>query len=199
MTGDLCAGDMHGVQWWERWYAAGGDSGPGSRGAAAQWKADAVNAFVLRHQIKTLFEMGCGDGGQAALLSVPSYVGYDPSATAVRRARERVQTDQFNQFRWFTDRPNMGPRVDWNQRAELGLSMDVLYHLFDDQEREDYIATLFAVATRFVLIYTTRDSSHDYPGHVWHRPPPGGWTGRIEPPDPTNNCSFFVYDLARAA
>lgn len=173
---------MHGVQWWERWYAAGGDSGPGSRGAAAQWKANVVNDFVRTNRVRSVFELGCGDGGQLALLQVPQYTGFDPSKTAVERARARFSCHQF------VSEPT-------GQRADLALSMDVLYHIFDDAERDSYLTTLFASAERFVLIYTTRDSSHDYAGHVWHRSPPDGWAERIDSPYPVTNCSFYVYRI----
>lgn len=175
---------MNGVEFWEKWYAAGGDSGPGSRGESAYWKADVVDEFVLNHAIQTVFELGCGDGGQAALLDVPVYIGYDPSSTALARAAAKLE-----------DHAHFFVRQPVGQLADLALSMDVLYHLFDDSERESYLSTLFQSATRFVLIYTTRDSSHDYPGHVWHRPPPDGWTERIDNPDPASNCSFYVYPV----
>lgn len=174
---------MNGAAFWDDWYAAGGDSGPGSRGEAARFKADTVNDFVHRHGIRSVFESGCGDGGQLALLNVPAYTGYDVSNTALARAQQRFRDDPTKVF---------VSQYEF-QRADLALSMDVLYHLFDDAERAKHLATLFTAGDRFVMIYTTRDDSHDMPGHVWHRPPPDGWTARIDSPDPLNNCSFFVY------
>lgn len=176
---------MNGVAWWEAWYAAGGDSGPGSRGEQAQWKADTINEFIQQNDIRSVFDLGCGDGEQIALIEVPIYMGFEPSRTARDRAISRFRYDRSRAF----------PSNPAGLRAQLALSMDVLYHLFDDIERAAYLDTLFAAGKRFVLIYTTRDSSHDYAGHVWHRSPPAGWTEQIDSPDPTSNCSFFVYRL----
>lgn len=175
--------NMNGVAWWETWYAAGGDAGPGSRDEQAQWKADFVNRFVQEHQIISLFDYGCGSGEQACLLRVSQYVGYEPSPTARNRAKARCLNDPTRTF--------SGTPI--GHTAELALSMDVLYHLLADWEHDSYLKNLFASATRYVLIYTTRDSSHDFPDHIRHRPPPADWTEQIDSPDPTSNCSFFVY------
>ena len=48
-------------------YASGGSSGPGSYGRLAAGKADFLNRFVEDHQIKTVLEIGCGDGNQLSL------------------------------------------------------------------------------------------------------------------------------------
>ena len=37
------------ARYWERWYASGGSSGPGSFGQLAGFKAEVVNAFVESH------------------------------------------------------------------------------------------------------------------------------------------------------
>ena len=63
--------------YWEQHYRSGGDSGPGSRGVLAQYKAEFVNAFVERHDIESVAELGCGDGSQLALARYPAYVGLD--------------------------------------------------------------------------------------------------------------------------
>src|SRR5262245_56796501 len=114
----------HGPAFWERWYLFGGDSGPGSRGAAAAFKAEYVNRFVTTRGIASVLELGHGDGGQLGLARYPEYVGYDPSLTARERCRSRFFGDTTKRF---VDVPD-------GQVADLTLSMDVLYHLLDDGE-----------------------------------------------------------------
>jgi len=171
------------VAWWEHRYAKGGDSGPGSTGDMGRFKADTVNEFVAKHQIDSVFDVGCGDGEQVALLNVPCYVGYDPSSSALARAAKRLASDPTKAF---TPQPH-------GYKAELALSMDVLYHLENEAERKEFLDILFALATRFVMIYTTRDNSHDGHHHIWHSSPPDGWIEKID--SPFVHCSFFVYAI----
>jgi hypothetical protein len=41
------------------------------------------------------------------------------------------------------------------ERAELSVSLDVIYHLVEDDVYHDYLCRLFDAADRFVLIYST--------------------------------------------
>lgn len=52
------------AQYWERNYACGGTSGPGSYGTLAEGKAASLNAFVHEHAVGSVIEFGCGDGHQ---------------------------------------------------------------------------------------------------------------------------------------
>lgn len=49
--------------YWEKRYERGGTSGPGSCGRLAQFKAEVVNRFVAEHDVQSVVEFGCGDGG----------------------------------------------------------------------------------------------------------------------------------------
>ena len=69
--------------YWERRYARGGDSGAGSYGRLAIFKAEFVNSFVRDHGIRSVIEFGCGDGNQLSLAEYPSYFGLDVSRSAV--------------------------------------------------------------------------------------------------------------------
>ena len=57
------------------------------------------------------------------------------------------------------------------QSAECALSLDVIYHLIEDDIYVSYMKRLFASATRFVVIYAW-NVDQDSPisgGHVRHR------------------------------
>jgi hypothetical protein len=151
------------ADYWERRYATGGTSGAGSSGEFAAFKAEVVNAFVAEHDVRSVIEFGCGDGDQLALGCYPSYVGLDVSASVVERCRRRFRADATKSF-LMTDAYD-------GRTADLALSLDVLYHLVEDDVFEEYLHTLFGAAERFVVIYATdRDEPLGPPApHVRYR------------------------------
>ncbi|MFO7595959.1 MAG: glycosyltransferase [Desulfocurvibacter africanus] len=150
--------------YWQARYHAGRTSGAGSYGRLAAFKADTLNAFVAEHGIRSVVELGCGDGSQLALAEYPDYTGLDIAPAAVEQCRQRFADDPSKRFLAYDPqafRPDSGPR------AELALSLDVIYHLVEDALFEAYMDHLFGMATRFVAIYS---SDRDEPGapHVRH-------------------------------
>ena len=152
--------------YWEQRYRAGGSSGAGSYGPLAQFKAEILNDFVASNGVVSVIELGCGDGAQLSLAEYPSYVGIDISEAAIDLCRQKFVDDTAKAF--FV----LGH--DELPRAELGLSLDVIYHLVEDSVFEDHIARLFTSASRFVILYTSDTTSHVYdypvPPHIRHRP-----------------------------
>lgn len=101
--------------YWEERYAEGGNSGVGSYGFLAEFKAEILNAFVAAHGVRTVIEFGCGDGNQLRLARYPVYVGYDVSRTAITHCRKMFKSDDQKSFRL------MG---EYNgERADLTLSL----------------------------------------------------------------------------
>ena len=149
-------------RYWERRYRLGGDSGHGSEGAAARYKAAVLNAFVEEHGIGSVIEFGCGDGRQLQLARYPGYVGVDVSRAAVGRCatlfagepgRTFVHLDEYD-----------------GQRAQLSLSLDVLFHLVEDEVYVPYLDRLFAAGLEYVVVYsTTTEHPPRSLRHVRHR------------------------------
>ena len=151
--------------YWQKRYRLGGDSGAGSRGAAAVYKADVLNDFVERHAVTDVIEFGCGDGQQLALAHYPAYVGLDVSRHAVELCRERFAGDPSKRFAVLDEYGG--------ETADLALSLDVLFHLVEDEVYTDYLERLFGAARRFVVIYSTSVEADDAAAtlrHVRHRP-----------------------------
>ena len=73
--------------YWESRYAQGGNSGAGSYGRLAEFKAEIINQVVLEHEIKTVVDWGVGDGNQLAMLNFSEYLGVDVSRTIWLRLR----------------------------------------------------------------------------------------------------------------
>lgn len=50
--------------YWEARYTSGADSGVGSYGAFAEFKAEILNNFVAQNRVASVIEFGCGDGNR---------------------------------------------------------------------------------------------------------------------------------------
>lgn len=159
---------------WDTHYADGGNSGTGSYGRLAQFKADVLNRLIVRHGINSAIELGCGDGNQVSLIRYPSYLGLDTSPTAIDLCRERFASDPTKRFRSYRS----GDAI--RERAELAVSLDVVYHLLEDTVYEQYMLDLFSVATRFVAIYSSDSEGEAEWPEVRHRRF-SKWVARHEP------------------
>lgn len=191
------------ADYWERRYRRGGNSGAGSYNQLAQFKADFLNDFVARNEVRTVIEFGSGDGAQLKLADYPSYVGVDVSRTAVAAARRLFADDPTKAILHSSDAPR-----DLN--ADLSLSLDVIYHLVEDAVFETYMRDLFDAGSRFVIIYSSNVDEPDSNPHVRHRRFTD-WVDRARPdfmlserirnpfpfdasdPDNTSFADFYVF------
>jgi SAM-dependent methyltransferase len=154
-------------RYWEHRYAHGGTSGAGSHGAAAQWKAAVVNRWVAELGVTSVVDLGCGDGNQLALADYPRYLGLDRSATAIRRCVARFRDDPTKSFvRYEPD--ELADPAGW-LRGDLALSMEVIFHLVEDDVFEDYMRRLFASAERYVLICSNDAAGGNVAPHMRYR------------------------------
>jgi SAM-dependent methyltransferase len=174
--------------YWEQRYAGGGDSGAGSYGAQAQWKADVVNGWVESLGVGSVVDLGCGDGNQLSLARYPRYLGLDVSATAIQRCAERFASDPTKSFLAY-DPAAFQDSAGW-LRADLALSMEVLFHLVERDVFEAYLVLLFGAAERYVVV-CARDAELRGGPHERYRPftpwvaeqaPEWELVERVEPP-----------------
>jgi SAM-dependent methyltransferase len=154
------------ASYWEQRYATGGTSGEGSYGALAEFKAEVLNGFVAENAIGSVLEFGCGDGNQLSLASYPRYLGLDVAASAIDLCTARFAGDATKSFLWYDPQRlvNNGAIT-----AELALSLDVIYHLVEDDVFDRHMRQLFGAATRFVGIYASDIDQGDHTAHVRHR------------------------------
>lgn len=197
------------AQYWEQRYRAGQTSGTGSYGRLARFKAEFLNAFVAKHDIRSVIEFGSGDGAQLELAEYLSYLGVDVSETAVRECREK-----------FAARANYSfctlDQFDLSTKADLTLSLDVIYHLVEDRVFEDYMRRLFDSSAGFVIVYSSNSEDPVAARHVRRRRFTD-WVERNRPdfslletvpnkypfdpadPDNTSRADFFVYQAVGSA
>ena len=150
-------------QYWNERYQQGATSGTGSYGRLAAFKAEVINSLVREYGLKTVIESGCGDGNQLELAEYPSYLGLDVSPVAVARCSERFKGDDTKAFKLVGDYAG--------ETAELALSLDVIFHLVEDDVFDGYMRALFGAATRYVVIYSSNFEAKPgtLPPHVRHR------------------------------
>ncbi len=147
------------TRYWKIRYKKGGDSGAGSYGRMAQFKADVINELVEKNNIKTIVELGCGDGSQLTHARYPSYVGYDISPVVVEKCRNIFSNDQSKTF------TNHVPQ----QTFDLSMSIDVIYHLTEDKIFDRYMTDLFNLSQHYILIFSTNYTIKSFAKHLKHR------------------------------
>lgn len=140
------------LAYWRNRYAKGQNSGSGSYGQVAQFKAQVLNSFIKEHGISRCIEFGSGDGNQLGLLDIPSYLGFDVAPDAVELCIEKYRDDASKSFvlydpKYFVNNSFIG--------AELTLSMDVILHLIEEEIYSEYMSALFGASSKFVAIFTT--------------------------------------------
>ncbi len=150
-------------QYWEDRYYLNGNSGDGSYGRLARFKADVVNAFVKEQNIKSIIELGCGDGAQLALMDYPSYIGVDVSKTILKSCKSQYSSDMTKRFVLLEDLQTTNPI------CEMSLSLDVIYHLVEDEVYNDHMHSLFSSALRWVIVYSSNMEAPTEVAHVKHR------------------------------
>lgn len=134
-------------QYWDDRYRLGGNSGAGSYGCLALFKAEFLNEFVTTHKVNSVVEYGCGDGAQLTLANYSSYTGFDVSPRAIEICRNKFLEKINYEFFVTTERSNKEGSFD------LAISLDVIYHLVENDVYELYMHRLFSASSRYVIIY----------------------------------------------
>lgn len=198
---------VNSYQYWDDRYKSGGSSGSGSYGRLSQFKAKVLNDFVKQKHIFSVIEWGCGDGNQLMLAVYPKYLGLDVSPTAINMCEEKFKTKDNYQFRL----------VDqyFGERSDLAVSLDVIYHLIEDDVFDAYMEKLFYSSTKYVIIYSYNFIKHYESPHevgrefmVWVQENAPQWKliekikneFPYDPNDPSNTSQsdFYIFECAGA-
>lgn len=192
------------ANYWETRYSSGGDSGDGSYGALAQFKAEVMNDLVQEMSIGSAIEFGCGDGNQLSLIDYPGYVGLDVSRSILSRCIRRFSGDESKSF--FLYDSSAFHDATGILKAELAVSLDVIYHIVADDVFNLYMTHLCGAASRYLVVYSTNVDAVESV-HIHHRAF-GEWIAMHRPefqlyrvidnPNPglgvqQSNASFFIY------
>lgn len=165
-----------------------------------------LNDIVAERNVQSVIELGCGDGAQLGLSRYPIYLGVDISSAAVAACQKRFAGDNTKCFITL-DEFRTAPRT-----GDLALSLDVIYHLVEDNVFDSHLRDLFGAATHFVAIYSSNSNKIVDPApHVRHReftswieqnqpnwqlakiyrnPYPYRWWNRQD----SSHCDLFLYE-----
>lgn len=196
-------------KYWEERYVSGGNSGAGSYGRLALFKAEIINEFVKNHNINSAIEFGCGDGNQLSLLKIPKYTGLDVSKKSIELCKKIFASDEYKSF--FLYDPQYFVDKFHTFEADMTLSLDVIFHLVENEVFEKYMYDLFSCSKKYVIIYSanTDDQGEIQGQHVrlrkfsdWVEKNISGWDlyNRIENKHPLRNnnqeesfSDFYIY------
>lgn len=152
--------------YWENRYKKGGDSGAGSYGERAKYKASVVNKIVEDYNISSVIEFGCGDGNNLGFYNIEYYTGFDVSETAIEICLSKYENDLSKSFIWYN------PRLfkPGGFKSDLTLSLEVIFHLIEDEVFLKYMKNLFDTSSKYVCICSSNEEQgNDTSVHVKHR------------------------------
>lgn len=195
--------------YWEQRYQSDKDSGAGSYGRLADFKAEVLNHFVKNNDIASVIEYGCGDGHQLSLAKYPSYIGFDVSEKALEMCKSLFKADTSKSFYSMFDK-------DYRHlKADLVLSLDVIYHLIEDTVFDSYMQRLFDSSKRYVIIYSSNydkvltphvkcrkftDWIESHNSTTWRQIDyiPNRYPFDESDPNHTSMADFYIYERLRA-
>jgi len=139
-------------KYWNDRYVKGQNSGSGSYNHLAQFKADVINDFVEKNQIKSIVDYGVGDGNQLKLINTENliYTGIDVSEFIISKCKEKFKDNKTKKF-FHVD------NIDNELKEELVLSCDVIYHLIEESVYKKYMDNLFSFSKKYVIIYAKNE------------------------------------------
>lgn len=197
-------------QYWENRYRKGGNSGAGSYDRLAEFKAGVINGFIQEKNIITTIDFGCGDGNNLMLMKFPHYIGLDVSHTAIKICMEKFKHDSTKSFYLYS--PVAIDDKEHLFKAGLSLSLDVIYHIIEDDYYSMYMQHLFDSSEKYVIIYSKfsarkfahHEKSRDFLKWVQQNRPSFILFNTIEnkykfdPKDPNNTseASFYFFEKA---
>ncbi|MAO63645.1 MAG: hypothetical protein CL666_01465 [Balneola sp.] len=147
--------------YWKSRYIKGGNSGAGSYGRLAQFKSEVINSIIEKYDINSIIEFGSGDGNQLKYFKPIKYLGIDVSELAVEKCIRLYHRDALKEFKVLNDYNG--------ETADCSMSLDVIYHLIEEEVYYDYMNELFNASRKIVIIYSSNKDSATENVHVKHR------------------------------
>lgn len=145
---------MNTKDFWNNRYKNGGNSGSGSYGELYTFKTTIINDIIKKYNINNIIDFGSGDGNQIKELNINSYIGLDISEEAINICKQKYKDDKSKSFFVNND-------FNYSSKADMCISLDVLYHILEEDSFMDYLKKLFNSSKKIVLIY-----SNNYEGHI---------------------------------
>tara|TARA_R110002126_G_scaffold291650_1_gene454847 strand:+ start:1712 stop:2308 length:597 start_codon:yes stop_codon:yes gene_type:complete len=148
-------------EYWERRYESKGNSGLGSYGKNCNYKAMVINKFLEESGIQSVLELGCGDGNQLSHINYKEYHGFDISDIAIELCNQKFKNKENYYFTSDVDR--------LSNAYDAVLSLDVIYHIVEDELYYQYIDDLFGRSSKYVVVFSSNFSNNPASQHIRHR------------------------------
>jgi len=153
---------MDSLKYWDKRYSSGGNSGNGSYGDLLQFKAKIINDRIKKWNIKTIQDFGCGDGSlfDQLYLNAIEYTGYDVSDFLISNLKntenDLIHFKNYNEYN--------------AKKSDLVLSIDVIFHLVEDNVYRKYIEDIQAATGKYLIVYSSnRSDLGEFGNHIKHR------------------------------
>jgi cyclopropane fatty-acyl-phospholipid synthase-like methyltransferase len=147
---------------WESRYNNGGNSGNGTYNELYIFKRDIINDIINKYNIKNIIDFGCGDGNQIKEFNIDKYVGIDIALSAINICKMKYKDDNTKSFFTYNEINNIKSQYD------LSISLDVLYHILEEDLFIDYLKKIFNFSSKYILIYSSNYDGHTE-GHMHTR------------------------------
>lgn len=136
------------INYWNNRYEKGGNSGAGTSGDEFALKVKELRK-LNSEAIATIVDVGCGDLrlGKAVMGMFPFafYWGLDSSDFAIRRAQEEKMNPKRVGFLAIDN-------LNFTQRGDLVLCIDVLFHQLEDQVYDAMIEKLKNIYNKYLVL-----------------------------------------------
>ena len=141
-----------------------GASGNGRLPFRVNYKSKVLNEIIVKYKISSIIDFGCGDGILASKLHIDRYDGLEIDESLVDELSRQFQSKPNYNF-------STKIKSTWPERHDLALSVDVIFHLLEDDVYRSYMFQLFSGKSDYVVI---RSSNHEElgmgrNGHIRHR------------------------------
>jgi hypothetical protein len=149
--------------YWKDHYRQHATPAESAFGRVADFKARVLRDFINRRDTESVIDWGCGDASPMILLECPHYTGVDICLDVITRCKREFKTDARKHFMLATEAKRAGVI------AELALSLDVIYHLVEDDVFEAHMRALTESSTHFIGICSSDKDAPGRASHVRHR------------------------------
>jgi len=87
-------------------------------------------------------------------MNYKSYIGIDVSATAIKICKAKFSHDKSKKF-YISSKLPENLIINSKENIDMSISLDVIYHLVENEVFENYMLNLFNSSSKFVCIYSS--------------------------------------------
>jgi len=147
--------------YWETRYKNNSNSGHGSYGEFQKFKTEYINNVIKTYNIKTINELGTGDGNMLSTYTgFDLYTGFDVSDTILNKLKNKFKDNNSIKF---VSNPNI------MEPADLTMSIDVSYHIINNNLFYEHLDLLYNKSLKYILIYSSNSNEKYGNYHILHR------------------------------